>query len=69
MLYGLACILTVNILSYIGIYPMSDFADSFDKMTEAPLPSGQEKMWNPGMTFPGNLASSREIFTDFLKKN
>ena len=26
-------------------------------------------MGNPGMRFPANFASSREIFTDFLKKN
>ena len=26
-------------------------------------------MGNPGMRFPGNFASSWEIFTDFLKKN
>ena len=25
-------------------------------------------MGNPGMRFPGNFASSWEIFTDFLKK-
>ena len=25
-------------------------------------------MWNPGMRFPGNFASSREIFTGFQKK-
>ena len=26
-------------------------------------------MGNPGMRFPGNFASSQEIFIDFLKKN
>ena len=33
------------------------------------MQAGQEKMWNPGMTFPGNLASSREIFANVLKKS
>ena len=32
------------------------------------IEAGREKMGNPGMRFPENFASSREIFTDFLKK-
>ena len=29
---------------------------------------GREKIWNPGIRFPEIFASSRKIFTDFVKK-